>query len=257
MQLMHISAYSDCRTRIIQVAQPDRLDQYAYGMHYHARVRLSFHVYGIAVILRLWPFFGLCGEMTCSPILLPKGLYIFTSDQSDDDWKSIPLVDLLIDPQPRMAVGALEPPAGIIPDFESKSYYSRVLVTVLLPVTSAFVVLRTYLKMFVLKSHGWEDCRFSRFFWNVWHSQRPMRSFTSRYESHCVGKRSTLGILAQIDLCWLKLYQLGLIVFSVCVIQGEKYGSGVHQWNVSMEHYRLWAEVKDPNAFIIHYLLSS
>ncbi len=37
-----------------------------------------------------------------------------------------------------------------------------------------------------------------------------------------------------------------MIVFSACVIQGEKFGSGVHQWNVLVEDYKRWAEVIDP-----------
>lgn len=61
-------------------------------------------------------------------------------------------------------MGALEPPPGVAPDFESRSYHLSTMVIVLLPVTSAFVLIRMYHKSFIVKSREWEDCKFSLMF---------------------------------------------------------------------------------------------
>ena len=88
--------------------------------------------------------------------------------------------------QVQMAVGALEPPAGVIPEFESKSYYSTTMVLVLLPVTSAFILVRMYQKTFVLKSREWEDCKYSLWLQACWLSIIALMHF--RYQLHRVGK---------------------------------------------------------------------
>ena len=138
-----------------------------------------------------------------------------------------------------MAAGALEPPAGVTPDFGSKSYYMRTMVIVLLPVTSTFIFIRVYHKIFVVKAHNWEDCKFPL-------SVKRISLMRFRYQPYRVGKIDQLYDHWAESHIRLNFYQLGLIAFSVCVIQGERFGSGVHQWNVSIDHYRLWAQVRDP-----------
>lgn len=118
------------------------------------------------------------------------------------------------------------------------------MVIVLLPVTSAFVFIRMYHKSFVAKSREWEDCK-SQICLSLTIDFSERKNLRTSDTSLIAWVRSnTPTTSGECDTGRLTSYKLGLIVVSVCVIQVEKFGLGAHQWNVSLESYKLWAEVK-------------
>ena len=58
-------------------------------------------------------------------------------------------------------IGGLPPPPGVTPNFanpESVTTQGHVVFTMCLVISTLFVLLRTYTRFILLKSHGWEDC---------------------------------------------------------------------------------------------------
>ena len=58
---------------------------------------------------------------------------------------------------------AMKPPPGVTPNLEHPSVHFlsvRLLtMTMCLAFTTLFVMMRMYTKLFVVKGHGWEDCK--------------------------------------------------------------------------------------------------
>lgn len=58
---------------------------------------------------------------------------------------------------------AMRPPPGVRPNLKNPSIHffeERLLtMTLCLTFTTLFVMMRMYTKLFVIKSHGWEDCK--------------------------------------------------------------------------------------------------
>ena len=59
---------------------------------------------------------------------------------------------------------AMKPPPGVTPNLEDPPIHllkERLLtMTMCLTFTVLFVMMRMYTKLFVIKSHGWEDCKY-------------------------------------------------------------------------------------------------
>lgn len=58
---------------------------------------------------------------------------------------------------------ALAPPPGVTPNFVNPYNQNKVtitLISVCLPATTLFLLIRMYSKVRLIKSHGWEDCKF-------------------------------------------------------------------------------------------------
>ncbi len=160
VRLTRISAGPSCRTRIMSIAQSDRWEPVstwsvnqclpaAEPVRYHNAVMTS-------NAASLSP-----GEITAA---LLGEVYPSSFGPKQGRLKPLSLIAQLPSLQVEMAMGALDPPVGVIPNFGSRSYYSTTMIIVLLPVTSAFVLIRIYQKTFVLKSREWEDCKFPLWF---------------------------------------------------------------------------------------------
>lgn len=71
----------------------------------------------------------------------------------------------LNDSQP---IGGLRPPPGVTPNFvdpySTRAYFILTFV-MCVTVTSIFILVRAYTKMYIIKSHQWEDCE--KFPWSM------------------------------------------------------------------------------------------
>lgn len=57
---------------------------------------------------------------------------------------------------------ALKPPPGVVPDFDNPSGIQgeiHALLIVCAVISTIFVWLRLYTRYFIIKSHGWDDCK--------------------------------------------------------------------------------------------------
>ncbi len=65
-------------------------------------------------------------------------------------------------PIPPTEIGALPPPPGITPNFTNPYSIAEGLIAVgilCLTLTSLTTAMRIYTKLYIIKVHGWEDCR--------------------------------------------------------------------------------------------------
>ena len=68
-------------------------------------------------------------------------------------------------PELNMNGPGLPPPEGVIPNFDNPyNYQSLVLMTLVVcfTISTTFVALRMYIRVFLVKSLQWEDCKFSK-----------------------------------------------------------------------------------------------
>ena len=59
-------------------------------------------------------------------------------------------------------IGALAPPSGVTPNFIDPYSIQNSLIAwsvVCLTLTSLTTAIRLYTKLYIVKAHGWEDCR--------------------------------------------------------------------------------------------------
>lgn len=64
---------------------------------------------------------------------------------------------------PEPIIGGLPPPAGITPNFVNPHSIARemgILFVFFLFLSSASTMLRLYTKFFIMKDHGWGDCKY-------------------------------------------------------------------------------------------------
>lgn len=70
--------------------------------------------------------------------------------------------DTIVGKMPQQTPG-MKPPPGVKPNFENpeslRSYWILMMCTCW-TFSTVFVALRFYTKLIIIKSHGWEDCRY-------------------------------------------------------------------------------------------------
>lgn len=67
-------------------------------------------------------------------------------------------------------IGGLPPPPGVTPNFvnpENHTAQGHAVFIMCLVLSTIFVVLRTYTRFILLKSHGWEDCECLPTLWRL------------------------------------------------------------------------------------------
>ena len=60
-------------------------------------------------------------------------------------------------------IGGLPPPPGVVPNFIDPYSLRGIIIAITaveMTVTTTVTALRMYTKLFILKSHGWEDCMY-------------------------------------------------------------------------------------------------
>lgn len=88
--------------------------------------------------------------------------------------------------------GGLPPPPGVTPNFTNPYSVQPTIIATLvicIVVPSIFVFLRVYTKLFLAKTHGWEDCKCSCF--RSMSSSLPLLLINYRHLLYRVGQCST------------------------------------------------------------------
>lgn len=147
-------------------------------------------------------------------------------------------------------VGGLRPPPGIIPNFANpESLHTEwilSLVTCFFPPTF-FVFIRAYTKLIIIKSHGWEDCKFLSRTGLVFDIVLILD--TGRHCLYRMGKCASdvayflFLIIAEGPEGWQVCFKIGLIGYLAISFVAFENGGGVHQWNVPIEQVKIYAQV--------------
>ena len=135
---------------------------------------------------------------------------------------------------------ALTPPPGVIPDFvhpASIRKYNILCQAICLPLSTIFVCMRMYTRSYVSRNLGAEDCILLSL-----HSLSSSGLISNRYLLCRMGKTSS-QVYNKISKVANTSSQLGLISYAIICLESDKYGAGVHEWDVSKSNGRKWAYV--------------
>lgn len=135
---------------------------------------------------------------------------------------------------------ALRPPPGVTPNFQNPAgIQAEIHATLIfcLIISTIFVWSRFYVRYFINRSHGWDDCTFTIMF---------SQAITDIYQIH----RSLRGHVAFLEaraspksIADLKS-QAGFVGYIVIALVASTHGSGLHQWDVRLRDFIIWAKVQ-------------
>ena len=149
---------------------------------------------------------------------------------------------------PLTEVPGLTPPAGVTPNFNDPySILNSLLAGVILCLTLATIsiAIRLYTKLFLLKTHGLDDCKYT-----IVRILLDMCLIGCRHHVRRMGKMKPFQALR--THCRLILYQILLVVFCGIGYNVSTYGSGVHQWDVPVSKLEHWSRVSQNRVVLVH-----